>query len=226
MAAWISKPGYQIVIAILLVCPVFILGCANPPPKPVNGLEVVEYDNDGYIQAAPGIDWSRYKHFQLEKAAVEFRENWARDLKRRDGTIIRESDAERIKSEVSKSFNKVFSRELSGAGWGMTEDDGVDVLRFTPRIVDLDIYAPDRVRDYIGGALADSKGRVTIEMDIHDSTTDRLIATTRQHQEDPYDGYMERANSVTNHNAFRLMLQRWSGWLLDWLNDAQTRKLN
>ena len=213
------------IVAILFVCPVFILGCANPPPKPEPGLEVVEYDNDGYIQAAPDVNWSRYTHFQLEEASVEFREHWARDLERRNGTVIREKDEKRIKSDMSDLFSKVFSRELLNEGnWVLTEDVGADVLRFTPRIVDLDIYAPDRVRDYIGGALADSKGRMTLELDIHDSMTGRLIATTRQRREDPYDGYMESANSASNHVAFRLMLQRWSGWLNDWLNASRTRR--
>jgi hypothetical protein len=179
-------------------------------------LEVVEYDNDGYIQAAPDVNWSRYTHFQLEEASVEFREHWARDLERRGGTVIRERDEARIKSDMSGLLSKVFSRELLNEGnWVLTEDVDANVLRFTPRIVDLDIYAPDRVRDYIGGALADSKGRMTLELDIHDSMTGRLIATTRQRQEDPYDGYMERANSASNHVAFRLMMDRWASWFFE-----------
>lgn len=213
-------PGKQLmprfIVAILLVCPVFILGCANPPPKPEPGLHVVEYDKDGYIQAAPDVNWSRYTQVQVEKASVEFREHWARDLKRRDGTVITERDEARIKSDMSGLLSKVFSRELLNEGsWVLTEDVDANVLRFTPRIVDLDIYAPDRVRDYIGGALADSKGRMTLELDIYDSMTGRLIATTRQRQEDPYDGCLESANSTSNHVAFRLMMDRWATWFFE-----------
>ena len=90
-------------------------------------------------------------------------------------------------------------------------------MLFKPRIVDLDVYAPDRVRNYIGESLADSKGRMQVELDIHDSVSGRLLATSWQRREDPYEGRMERANSVTNRQAFRLMLQRWTDWLFEGL---------
>jgi hypothetical protein len=93
---------------------------------------------------------------------------------------------------------------MTGPGsYIMTGESGADVLHFTPRIVDLDIYAPDRARNYIGGALTDSQGRMTIELEIRDSVSGSLLVTTRHHERDDYKGYMEWTTSVTNRRSAR-----------------------
>lgn len=197
---------------------------ANPDPgeSQDTGLDIIEQSRDSEILVAPGIDWTIYSKVQLERATVEFRKNWIRDLKRRDGITVRERDEERIKSDLANLLDETLTKELFlKEDFTMTDESGADVMRVTPRVVDLDIYAPDRVRDYIGGALADSKGRMTLELEIHDSVSGELLATSSQYQEDPYKGYMEEANSSSNRRAFRLMLMRWSTWLRDHIGIAK-----
>jgi hypothetical protein len=201
-----------------LVLSLSVAADTDPREPQDTDLDIIEQSRYGEILVAPGIDWSTYSKVQLEKATVAFRENWARDLKRHSDLVIRERDEERIKSGLVSLLDEVLTQELFlKEDFTMTDESGADVMRITPRIVDLDIYAPDRVRNYIGGALADSKGRMTLELEIHDSVSGELLATSWQYQEDPYDGYMEQANSVTNRQAFRLMLLRWATWLREWL---------
>jgi len=95
-------------------------------------------------------------------------------------------------------------------------------MRVEPRVVDLDVIAPDRVRDYIGYSLTDSQGNMTLELDFYDSISGELLATTTQYREDPIKGYMEWTTSVTNRQAARLMLERWTSWLREWLDEART----
>jgi len=205
-----------------LVLSLSVAADTDPRESQGSGLDIIEQSRYGEILAAPGVDWSSYSKVQLENATVAFRENWARDLKRRSDLVVRERDEERIKSGLVKLLDEILTRELFvKEDYTMTGEAGVDVMRVTPRIVDLDIYAPDRVRDYIGGALADSKGRMTLELEIRDSVSGELLATSWQYQEDPYDGYMEQANSATNRQAFRLMLMRWASWLLEGLDKVR-----
>jgi hypothetical protein len=200
----------------LLVLSLSATADTDPSQTPDTDLDIIEQDRYGEILAAPGVDWSIYPKVQLEKATVALRENWARDLKRRSNITIRERDEERIKSDLAKLLDEILTKEFFlKEDFIMTDESGEDVMRVTPRIVDLDVYAPDRVRDYIGGSLADSKGRMTLELEIHDSVSGELLATSWQYQEDPYKGYMEEANSPNNRRAFRLMLIRWSSWLRD-----------
>ena len=186
-------------------------------------LEVIEQGRNGEIWAASNVDWNAWSRIQLDRATVEFRKNWARDQRQRSGITIREADEQRIKSDMADLFDKVFTQELTADGfYTMADESGAEVMRVTPRIVDLDIVAPDRVRDYIGGAFTDSQGRMTLELEIRDSVSGSLLATTRHHEEDPYKGYMEWTTSPTNRQAARLMLVRWASRLQEWLEEARS----
>ena len=58
-------------------------------------------------------------------------------------------------------------------------------------------------------------------LEIQDSSSGELLATTRHFVEDWYKGYMEWTTSATNHRAFRLMLERWADDLCEWLEEAR-----
>lgn len=211
-----------LVFGTLLVLSLSAMAGNNPPETADSSLEVIQQSRHSEILAAADVDWSIYSKIQLDRATVSFRENWVRDQRRDSGNIIRERDEQRFKSDLVDLLDEVFTSELSvKGGYVITDESDEDVLRFTPRIVNLDIVAPDRVRDHIGYALTDSQGSMTIELEIYDSVSGELLATTRQYQEDPHKGYMERTNSVTNKRAARLMLERWSTWLREWLDEAR-----
>lgn len=188
------------------------------------GLEIVEQSRHSEILVAKGVDWDVYESVRLDRPSIEFRKNWVRDQRQRSGITIREDDEKRIKDGLAELFEKVLSRELTRqAGFVMTEGNGPGVIHITPRIVDLDVIAPDRVRDYIGGALTDSQGRMTVMLEIRDSASDSLLATTRHYLEDWQKGYMEWTTSATNQRAFRLMLERWASDLSEQLFEARSK---
>ncbi len=203
------------------------LADTDPVETPDPGLDTVEKSWHGEIRFSADVDWASYSKIQLERATVEFRKRWARDLRQRSGIIIKERDEERIKSDLADLLDKVFIRELSSkAGYVFVDESGADVMRVVPRVVDLDVIAPDRVRDYIGHSLTDSQGSMTLELEFYDSLNGELLATTSQYQEDPIKGYMEWTNSVTNSRAARLMLERWTIWLREWLDEARVGTLD
>jgi len=200
-----------------------MLACTGPAVTPVPGMEIIEQGRNGEFLVATDVDWSKYKKFQLEKATVTFREKWVHDQRTRSGITVREKDEERIKSILADLLDEALKRELSsGAGFVYTDESGADVMRFQPRVVKLDIIAPDRVRDYIGYSLTDSQGNMTLELEIYDSLNGKLLVTARQYQEDTYKGYMEWTTSGTNRTAFRLMLLRWTSWLAEKFEETKT----
>mgnify|MGYP001826982177 FL=1 len=199
-----------------------ITACAAQAPAPDPGFEVIYYDRHSEFQVASGVDWISYGKVLLEKASVEFRDNWVRDQKRLYDKKIRETDEERIKTSASELLAKVLTRELPGdGGYEITDKAGAGVMRWTPRIIKLDIIAPDRVSDTISDSLVDSQGSMTIELEIHDSVSGKLLAKVSQYQSDPYKGYMERTTSATNALAFRLMMLRWTDWLFEQLDSVR-----
>ena len=202
----------------LLMLPMAVSANDDPLEPDSAGLEVVVQGRHSEILASSEAQWSDYNAVRLDRATIEFRKNWKRDQRNRSRITIREKDEKRIKDGLADLFETVFTGELTRkGGYVMTGENGPGVLHITPRIVDLDVVAPDRARNYIGGALTDSQGRMTVELDIRDSSSGVLLASTRHYLEDWYKGYMEWTTSVTNNRAFRLMLERWADDIVDWL---------
>ena len=199
----------------------------DPVHATVTG-QIIKYQTpDGVILADADVDWSSYTKVQLERGTVEFRENWARDQQQINNNVIREADLVRIKTDMSDLLEKVLTRKLSDTeGYTLISESGADVLRFTPRIEKLDIYAPDRTRNFVGHVLTDSQGSMVLVLDISDSVSGKLLASAVQKQVDRERGYMEITSSGTNRTAFRQMMDRWATWLLELFDEVRAGTLH
>ena len=196
---------------------------AEPPEVSLDGLEQVEKTRHKEIYRAPGVDWSSYDAIIIDEATVAFRKNWQRDQNRRQPHKIRTEDMERIRTSLADVFDDVFSKELSeNGGYAITDQAGESVMRLTPYIVDLDVYAPDaRHSPGIQRSYTETAGRMTLKLNMNDSETGDLVAVFSDHREAPRHGYFQWANSVSNTKEFRLMLQRWARELREGLQAAQ-----
>ena len=218
---------YKTIITLFLIiglaaAPGAILAKSEPPEISLEGLDLVEKDRRGELYADPDIDWSVYDNIQLDKATVAFRRNWQRDQNRMQPFKVRTSDMEKIKTGLSELFDTVFSEELtSNGGYRITGESGDNVMRITPRIVDLDVYAPDTRTAGMSRSYADSAGRMTLQLEIYDSVTGDLIAKASDRREAPRRDYMQWTNSVSNTAEARRMLQHGATGLRERLDKAR-----
>lgn len=197
---------------------------SEPAEVSIEGLDLVDKDRRGEIYAASGIDWTEYTQIKLERATVAFRKNWQRDQNRYDPWKVRDQDMEKIKTGLSDLFNEVFTQELStDGGYTITDAIGADTMTMVPKIVDLDIAAPDTPRPGISTSYVEQAGRMTLILEIHDSQSGDLIAKMSHRQDAPRYGYMRWANSVSNTAEARRMLQRWANDLIKRLDEAKTK---
>ncbi len=105
---------------------------------------IIKYQTpDGAVLAGADVNWENYTKVQLKMGTVEFRENWTSDQQQLNSYTIKESDKERVKTDMADLLEAVLKRSLSKREtYTLTDANGVDVLRFTPSITKLDIYAP------------------------------------------------------------------------------------
>ena len=207
----------------LAAVPASLLAGSEPPEVSLEGLELVEKDRRGEIYADPGIDWSVYDRIQLDHATVAFRRHWQRDQNRFQSFKVRSSDMEKIKTGLADLFDSVFIEELTkNGGYDITEESGDNVMRITPRIVDLDVYAPDTMTPGISRSYTESAGRMTLKLEIYDSVTGDLIAKASDRREAPRRSYLQWTNSVSNNAEARRMLQRWAVDLRERLDKARS----
>jgi len=214
----------SIAMVLALTAPVAMNFAAEPPDVSVDGLELVEKSRRSELYVDPGVDWNSYTKIQLDPATVAFRKNWQRDQNRSQPFKVRTEDMERIKAELSELFGEVFAEELtSGGGYVMATESADDVLRITPQIVDLDVYAPDtRNSTGIQRSYTETAGRMTLKLDMYDSVTGDLIARASDRREAPRRGYMQWTTSVTNRAEAKLMLERWAKDLREFLDEARS----
>jgi hypothetical protein len=218
---------HRFLAIIIVVLSVTASADTGPAQTSVPG-DVIRYDTkNGGMLATAGIDWDRYTKIQLEKATVEFRENWVQDQQRVNNTIVRESDIAQIKSGMSKMLDQVLRRRIAdNEDLTLTDERGANVLRFTPQIKKLDINAPAIAQEIVGHVLVDSMGSMVLVMDISDSTSGEILASSWQLQVDMTDGYMDTASSARNKTAFKQMMEHWARWyfeLLDYVRTHQKR---
>jgi len=170
---------------------------------PIPG-QIISYQfGSGGMLASAGVDWDSYTKVLLERATVEFRENWVSDQRKINDSFVREADVERIKTEMSDLLDRVLTRKLSDKdGYTLTVESGTDVLRFTPRIAKLDIHAPGRAQEFVGHVLIDSKGSMVLVMDISDSVSGELLASCWQLQGGPRKGLYGFRDQCEEPNGF------------------------
>ena len=214
-------------ISVFAICTISLLltACAGSPPAPEPGLEVLDYGRGQEMQVATDADWNRYTKIILHAAPVEFRDNWKKDQERLRGKAIRDEDIEQIKAGVSGQLSKVMYKTLTErGGYEIVTESGEDVMVLLPKIVDLDVEAAGWIENSILESVSDSRGRMTIELVIRDSTSDKLLAVGWQKQSDLNEGEMDMTISVSNAAAFRAMSQRWANWVLKQLEEAKGGK--
>lgn len=214
----------SIAMVLALTAPAVMAAGDEPTEASADRLELVEKSRKSELYVDPGVDWNSYSRVQLDPATVAFRKNWQRDQNRSQPFKVRAEDMERIKSELSDLFGEVFTEELTAVGgYVMATESADDVLRITPQIVDLDVYAPDtRNSPGIQRSYTETAGRMTLKLDMYDSVTGDLIAHASDRREAPRRGYMQWTNSVTNRSEAKMMLRRWAQDLREFLDEARS----
>lgn len=190
----------------------------------MEGLELVEKDRRGEIYANPEVDWGDYTQIRLDPATVAFRKNWQRDQNRQQPFKVKDEDMERIRSDIAEIFDEVFRVELrTDGGYEMTAENGENVLRIKPHIVDLDIYAPDTVTPGISRSYTRSAGRMTLKLEIYDSVTGDLLAKASDRREAPDYGYLQWTTKIRNNMEMRRLMERWAEGLRTRLDEARNQ---
>lgn len=189
---------------------------------------VIKYQTpDGVILVDADTDWNRLKNVQLRRGTVEFTESWVSDQEARNKIVITQADLERIKTDMADLLERVLISELSDReAYTLTGESGADTLRFTPNIVNLDIYTPGGLRGFVGQQLTNAQGNMVLVLEINDSVSGKLLATAVQKQHDADRSYWDSTNRGSNQTAFRRMMESWTDWLFAMLEEVKTGNLD
>jgi Protein of unknown function (DUF3313) len=201
---------------------------AEPPQQIEGGLVRVDKAKADHVYLLPGANFAKYKRVRMDPVDVSFSPQWKpNDTRSSLSQKLTADDVERIRKTVAEEFDKVFSEELRDGGYSLVNEDGPDVLRVTPKIVNLYINAPDKQSSARTRTYVTSAGHLTLQVVLRDAATGQYLAAAVDSVSDNTSGMrFEVANSVTNLGFARTAFSRWAQALLKGIEDAKQASLN
>ncbi len=190
-----------------------------------DGLTVTISTRHTEKQIKDGVDWSEYTKYQITPVKVSFRKNWKRDYNMSQRTLslhVTDEDMARIRESMAKIVYEEFDSALQEKG-GLTKVDQADsnTLIFKPRIINLDVYAPDVDPPNTSRAYVRQAGRATLFLEVYDAVSGEILSRWVDTREDTDRGYFDRANRITNAVQFRFIVRAWTNRLVEGLDDLK-----
>lgn len=212
-------------VCLLVFAGVLVAGCnyvRGPEERTDDGLVRVPSRAAGGVYRLPGQEFNQYKRVLLEPAIIEFKSGW-RDAHKE----VTDAELTRIRKEAVELFRKEFTRELVDRGkYEFADALGADVLLVTPRVVDLDIPAPDAGSEIGTKSYTPGPIKMQITGDLRDGASNALVARVITFEGEQRYGFNELrlANRTTNAHEMRLGFGKWSKMVHEALNVAKASK--
>jgi len=143
------------------------------------GLVQVKSKRFDAVYLLPGADFRGFTKVMLDPTQVAFAKNWMRDVNPARMELRRRTtpeDAERIAEQARTGLGDLFANAFKSAGYEVVTAPGVDVLRLSPRIINMYINAPASVTTSVSTrSYTIDAGEATLALEVRDSTTGALL---------------------------------------------------
>lgn len=209
----------------VLLAGLWLAGCGytrGPEERTDDGLLRVPSRAAGGVYRLPGAEFNQYRKIILEPPTIEFTDNW-----RDSHPEVTDAEVLRIRSEAVKLFRDEFEREMVKRGtYTFADAPAADVLLITPRILDLDIPAPEAnlsaaTRSYTPGPV-----KMQVAGDLRDGDSSALVARVIIFEGQTRYGFNELrlANRGTNAHEMRVAFGKWARMVNEALYVAKASK--
>jgi hypothetical protein len=226
MLAYAVENGGYSMLRELLLAAALLAGAAiatagtDLPPVSHDGLHLMPDTKVRAVYARLGADISTYNKIALLDCYVAFRKHWQRQhndevpFEQR----VSDKDMKKIRDNLSKEFNEVFTEVLSSkGGHQMVAQGGDGVLILRPAIINLDVTAPDIMAPGMSRTFVASAGSMTLYLELYDGKTGDIIARIIDPEAAENAGIAAMSNGVTNRADADRILRRWATLLNDHL---------
>lgn len=220
---------YRIALSMLVIFGLCLPATAGtekdkPPPASFDGMELIMHTRSSIHYRKADVEFAGYDKLILLPCQVAFKKNWQRDYNRSRtsaNTRVTERDMTRIKDQVAKLFNEVFSEELKKTkNFSLTSKPGARVLLLKPAIINLDVNAPDLKSAHRQKTYVQRTGEGTLYLEVFDSVSGEILArvidakATREHS------FFQWATRVSNRADTKALLGQWAKKLRQKLDEV------
>jgi hypothetical protein len=220
------KKEWPTVTAVMMVLvAVSLVACGytrRPEERTDDGLVRVPSRASGGVYRNLGADFTRYKRIILEPPTIEFVDKWREEHKE-----VGDKEFARLRAEAVKLFQEEFSREfVKRGGYTFADAPAPDVILVTPRVIDLDILAPDTGSEIGQRTFTPGPVKMQVTGDLRDPVTNLLLARVIifEGQLRYGQGELRPANRITNAHEMRIGFGKWSAMVREALNVAKAAR--
>lgn len=191
--------------------------------KDLSGLLQIEDSKKVKVYVKPGHDLSQYKSFAVGDITATMDQEWLKRFNRDQKSLadrLNEKDQQEVTARYAKGFKTTLERTLKKDGRFTLSDGGSGVLKVETAIVDLQVYAPDKLTAQSKIQFVRQAGRATLETRMYDANTGELIVAiidkrkTRDHVD------IFQTNRVRNQFEFANVYRYWTK---TWLKSLEQR---
>jgi hypothetical protein len=201
--------------ALLVALALLVAAPASLAQDSWDGLQRVPSKRFDEMWLMTGADFASYRKVLLDPVEVSFKKNWERSVNRSGPSSARPrvtaAEADRIREWMAEDFEAALRKELTDAGYVLTDQPGPDVLRLTPVLMNVQVNAPDATgRASPMDVYTFKAGEATLALETRDSELGALLARVVDRRETEEYRWLQWANEVTNRVEFREVFERWS----------------
>lgn len=210
------KLTVKLVVFAFIATTLIACTAANTIPKADARLIGTKAGNFDYVLTLPGAGIAPFNKIFIEEPQVAFNKRWLVDFR----TDYTDRDLQRITNTYGAMLKKTLTKGvLTQTGATVVSSAAEADVIFRPQLRELYLYGPDlnmpgRARQYIYEA-----GNATFDLTLLEADNNSVIAQFIDHRETSANigDHLEPANRATNARYFRLLMERWSKNLTDYL---------
>lgn len=187
-----------------------------------DGLVRVPSRTAGGVYRAPEADFTGYRRIIIEPPTIEFVTDW-----REHHPEVDDAELARLRNDAVKLFSEQFERELVDRGpYEFADSPAPDVLRVMPRVVDLDLPAPDAGNDVGQKTFTPGPVKMQVTGELRDSTSGALLmrVIVFEGQNQYSFNELRLANRSTNVHEMRIGFGKWAMMVHEALNVAKVAR--
>lgn len=212
------RAGVLTMFAVLAAC------TASLPPEETtdDGLVRVPSRASGGVYRNLEADFTKYKRLMIEPMTVEFIKQW-----RERNPDVSDAEVRRIQDEAVKIFRDEFIDVLVEEGpFELTEVREPDVFVVVPRMLDLDIPAPETQSSALERRYSPRPVAMQMTGELRDAMNGAILLRVIMFDGQSRYGFNELrlANRVTNSHEIRTSLGKWSRLVREAIDVAKATK--
>lgn len=214
-----SQPLIQLSTIALLALTLTACATDRVLPKADARLMGTKAGGFDHVLMLPGSGIASFSKVYIEDPQVSFNKHWLLDF-RGDYT---DRDLERITTTYGEMLKKALRDGLTEQTQVTVVDNATEAdVIFRPLLRELNIYGPDlsmpgRTKKYVHEI-----GNATFDLTLIQTNGNNVIAQFIDHRETSASpgSRLERTDRVTNARYFRMLMERWTRNLTDYLVDT------